>query len=371
MKAKITKVEIIPTRIALNEPFIISVGALTHAKNTIVIIHTDQGIFGTGECCPYRSISAETQEGTVVVGKDIAKALIGKNPIHIQRHEETMSRVITGNASIKCAFDMALHDLSAKLHDLPLYAFLLGDNTKKIQTDMTVSLMAKEKMSEKAVEYVEKGFPFLKIKLGSRPSVHDVERIEAIREKIGMEIPLRIDANQGWSYLDSYQTLKALEDLNVEHCEEPMPTWNRIDQARLCKETSIPIMADESVFHHHDAFQVLASGAAEMINIKLGKAGGICNAMKIGAIAEAADVYCQVGSFSESRLGITALVHFAHAWENIIHFDLDSPLMLSEDPVIGGMQYQKDWTVTIDDTPGHGAVMDQAFLDQFDKVVID
>jgi L-alanine-DL-glutamate epimerase-like enolase superfamily enzyme len=161
-----------------------------------------------------------------------------------------------------------------------------------------------------------------------------------------------------------------MKDLNIEHCEEPMPTWNRRDQAKLVKKSSIPIMADESVFHHHDAFQILADGAADMINIKLGKSGGIANAMKIGAITQAADVYCQVGSFSETRLGITALVHFSHAWNNIIHYDLDSPLMLSEDPVIGGMRYNKDWTVSLDEVPGHGATFDVKFLNQFERIVV-
>jgi len=129
-------------------------------------------------------------------------------------------------------------------------------------------------------------------------------------------------------------------------------------------------MADESAFDHHQTYQLLADRAATMINIKIGKSGGICNAMKIAAVAEAADVYCQVGSFSESRLGITALAHFSYAWSNIIHYDMDSPLMLTEDPVIGGMTYHKDWTITVGDTPGIGAEIDPKFLSLFDKITI-
>lgn len=370
MEVRITKIEIIPTRIKLTEPFVISKGALTHAKNTIVIIHCDQGLFGTGECCPYRSIHGETQEGTVVVGKFIAENLLGKNPLHIQTHVDAMSRMITGNASIKCAIDMALYDLSAKLCEIPLYQYLNADNSKKIYTDMTISLLDKEKMAEKARKYVDQGFPFLKVKLGERPSEKDIKRIVAIREEIGDDIPLRIDANQGWNYLDSIRALEAMAELNIEHCEEPIPYWNRIDQVRLTSESPIPIMADESAFHHHDTYQILADGAADMINIKLGKAGGICNAMKIGGITEGADVYCQVGSFSESRVGISALVHFSQAWKNIVHYDLDSPLMLSEDPVIGGMKYHADWEVTVDDSHGHGASVDKSFLEKFDSVII-
>jgi L-alanine-DL-glutamate epimerase-like enolase superfamily enzyme len=129
-------------------------------------------------------------------------------------------------------------------------------------------------------------------------------------------------------------------------------------------------MADESVFNHNDALRIISSNAADLFNIKLGKSGGICNATKIASIAEAADIYCQVGSFSESRLGITALVHFDLAWHNIIYHDLDSPIMLDEDPVIGGMMYSKDWQVTVTDEPGHGADFDQKFLDRFECVRI-
>lgn len=370
MNVKITKIEIIPIEIALNEPFVISKGALTHAKSTVIIIQTDQGIYGTGECCPYRSIHGETQEGTVTVAKNIAPLLIGKNPMEIYPLIEIMNKVITGNASIKCAFDMALHDLAAKLLEIPLYTFLHADKTKTITTDMTVSLLEKSKMAEKAQKYIDDGFSILKVKLGERPSRMDVERIKSIRQQIGSDIPIRIDANQGWNYQDSLYALQAMKDYNIEHCEEPMPIWNRRDQAKLVRHSPIPIMADESVFHHHDAFQILSDGAADMINIKLGKSGGIANAMKIGAIAEASDVYCQVGSFSETRLGITALVHFAHAWKNIIHFDLDSPLMLSEDPILGGMKYEKDWTVTLDNSHGHGAEFDKIFLSNFDTMTV-
>ncbi len=370
MSTKITKIEIYPTQIKLHEPFVISKGALTHARNTVVKIYTNQGLYGIGECCPYRSIHGETQTGTVAFAKDLAEVLIGQDPTDIRRHVLTMDRMIVGNASVKCAFDMALHDVSAKLVNLPLYKFLNGNADKKIYTDNTVSLLDPDKMVEKAIKFVGQGFKILKIKLGQRGASLDIERIKAIRKAVGDDITIRIDANQGWNYLDAKKALFGMADCNIEHCEEPIHAMNLIDQVRLNAESPIPIMADESVFNHQDALRIVSSQAADLFNIKLGKSGGICNAMKIASIAEAADMYCQVGSFSESRLGITALVHFDLAWHNIIYHDLDSPIMLAEDPVIGGMQYSKDWQVTVDDTPGHGADFDQSFLDRFECVSV-
>jgi L-Ala-D/L-Glu epimerase len=367
---KIHKIEITPLQIQLSEPFVISKGALTHARNTVVKIYNTDGTYGIGECCPYRSIHGETQTGTMAFAKDLAEALIGADPREINRHVALMDRMIVGNASVKCAFDMALYDLVSKMDNLPLYAFLKGDRQKKIYTDNTVSLLTKEKMAEKALKFKEMGFPVLKVKLGERGPQNDVGRIEAIRRAIGDDLPLRVDANQGWNYIDAKRILDGLSEYNIEHCEEPVLAGNTVDQTRLTAGSPIPIMADESVFNHKDAYKVLSQQAAHMINIKLGKSGGICNAMKVASIAQAADVYCQTGSFSESRLGISALVHFDMAWDNIIFHDLDSPLMLSEDPVIGGMEYHKDWEVTVTDAPGHGADFDPVFLKRFETLEV-
>ena len=235
---------------------------------------------------------------------------------------------------------------------------------------MTVSLLEEKKMVAKAAKFASDGFPVLKIKLGDRPSTKDIDRIGAIRDEIGYEIPLRIDANQGWNYLEARIALLGMEEYDIEHCEAPVPALNFIDLRKLRDESPIPIMGDESVFSHQDGYRMLAEGCIDLINIKLGKSGGICHAMKIAGIAEAAGVYCQVGSFSETRVGITALTHFSMAWDNIIHYDLDSPLMHSEDVVQGGMQYHKDWEVTVDDTPGHGASFDPKFLKKFEKFTI-
>lgn len=370
MNNRISKIEITPLKIKLTEPFVISKGPLTHASITIVRIYLSDGQYGTGECCPYRTIHGETQVGTVAAGKDLANLLLGQNALEIRHCIKLIDKNLAGNASIKCAFDMALYDLNAKLLGLPLYKYLQGDNNKTISTDMTVSLLKPEKMVEKALKFKEDGFPVLKVKLGDRPGVKDIDRVSAIRKAVGDDLPLRIDANQGWNYLEASRVLEGICDMNIEHCEAPIPSGNFIDLHKLNANSPIAIMGDESVFSHQDAYRMLAADCISLINIKLGKSGGICHAMKIAGIAQAAGVYCQVGSFSETRLGITALTHFAKAWDNIIYFDLDSPLMQSEDPIQGGMVYHKDWSVTVDDTPGHGADYDSSFLKRFETIII-
>jgi len=366
---QIDRIEIIPIQIKLTEPFVISKGPLTHARNTIVRIYTKDGNIGVGECCPYRTIHGETQQGTVAAGKDLAELLIGEDAREIRKIVKKIDKALAGNASIKAAFDMALYDLNAKAVSLPLYRYLQGDNDKKIYTDMTVSLLEKSVMAKKARKFVDDGFPVLKVKLGTN-ALDDIERIIAIRQEIGMDKDIRIDANQGWNYYEAIKALNGMAALNVQHCEAPLPAGDFIGREKLRAESPIPIMGDESVFSHQDAYRNLSIDAIDLINIKLGKSGGISHAMKIASIAQAAGVYCQVGSFSETRLGITALTHFSKAWDNIIYYDLDSPLMQSEDPVVGGMVYHKDWEVTVDETPGIGADFDSVFLDRFERVVV-
>ncbi len=370
MKTQITKIEITPIEIPLHEPFVISKGALSVAKNTVIRITIGEGLSGTGECCSYRSIHAETQEGSIAAAQKIAALLLGKDAREIRKCVRLMDQHFVGNASIKCAFDMALYDLNAQLCELPLYRYLQGDGTKTIHTDMTISLLSKEAMVEKALQYQGQGFPALKVKLGDRPSRLDVDRMTAIREAVGSELPLRIDANQGWNYLEASSALHQMAHLDIEHCEAPVSGTNFIDLKKLNQESPIPIMGDESIFSHQDAYRMLAHDCVNLINIKLGKSGGINHAMKIASVAEAAGVDCQVGCFSESRLAITALTHFAKAWDHIIYHDLDSPLMQVDDPVIGGISYQPDWEVTLDESVGIGASFDEAFLNRFDQISI-
>jgi len=358
MSTKIKSIDVIPIEIELNEPFSISVGSKIYLKN---------GLFGTGECGRYRSIHAETPQGVFEAGKMLAPLLIGQDVTNIRSCMSILDTNFVGNASIKCAFDMALYDLNAKILNIPLYQLLGGKHNRPIFTDMTVGLLSTEDMVHRAITYQKQGFPSLKIKLGDQIIENDISRVKAIRHAVGIDIPLRIDANQGWNYRTAKQFIQQVKNENIEYCEAPILATNFLDLRRLTAQSSIPIMGDESVFSSHDAYNMLATNCIDLLNIKLGKSGGIHHAMKIAAVAEAAGVDCQVGCFAETRVGISALHHFALVWPNIMYHDMDSPLMHTHDPVHGGIQYSDQWEVTVGDHPGHGASFDEDFLGNFDK----
>jgi len=354
--------------IPLKEPFIISLGAQYNAESIIIEINTDDHA-GYGECSPYMNINGESLDTCFIVGQYFAKILKQKDALDIKGCIRAMDKVIYGNHSIKSAFDMALYDIAAQHAEVPLYKFLGGENDKTLVTDYTVSIGDAGKMAEDAAKCKQQGFQVIKVKLGESES-KDVERIHSIREAIGYEIPLRIDANQGWDLKTAIATLKELERYNIQYCEEPIPRWDFMRLRKLRKKSPIPIMADESCCDHHDAKRLISLKACDMLNIKLGKSGGIYDALKIISLAEKAKMNMQVGGFTESRLGMTAFAHLALCSENILHCDFDTPLMFIEDPVSGGLTYHENGVVKVPEKPGLGAWIEKAYLDQLEKIIL-
>ncbi|MEM9821365.1 MAG: dipeptide epimerase [Bacteroidota bacterium] len=366
---KIKRIHIYKRSLPLIEPFIIALGPIDQAQNVVVKVETEGGDYGLGECSPYPTIHGETQEGNWVIGQWMARGWIGKEALDIEERMKELDRLITGNPCIKSAFDMALYDLKAKSKGMPLYQMLGGGNEGMVVTDMTVSLNGVPEMVAQAMRFARAGFPVLKIKLGGTPE-EDVKRIVAIRQAIGMELPLRIDANQGWTVDAAIGILRALAPYHIQHCEAPVPRWNRLGLVEVRQQSPIPIMVDEALFDHHDVQQLLQMQAVDRFNIKLGKAGGIHKALRIARLATEAGIACQVGSFSESKLGISALLHFAKACTCVKYFDLDAPLMLAEDQTLNGLQYEAGGKVRLPDGPGIGADLAEAYLQSLESVSI-
>lgn len=366
---KIERIEIYQSNIKLKEPFIISLGILTHAENVIVIIKTNQGITGTGECSPFKTINGESMETGFVVGQYLAQVIKGKNPLDIEACSKAMDSVIYANNSIKSAFDIALYDIAAQQAGLPLYAFLGGSNNKILVTDYTVSIDTPDKMAADAVKIKAKGFQVVKVKLGGTKDA-DVERIHKIRDAIGMDLPLRIDANQGWTADAAVDILKALAPFNIQHCEEPIPRWDFMKLNAIRTQSPIKIMADESCCDEQDAQRLVDLQACDYFNVKLGKSAGIFKAKKIIRIAEQHKMNIQIGGFLESRLAFTAAAHLALTSDSVVHCDFDTPLMFIEDPVVNGINYSPTGEVSLPETSGLGATFDENYLQQLKKVVV-
>lgn len=365
----ITNISLYALRIPLTAPFITSLGRDDDALNVVVRIHTNKGITGFGECSPYMPINGESQETCMAIGSYFAKALLQKDPLAIDDCLALLDTIVYANNSIKSAFDMALYDIAAQAAGVPLWQFLGGDNTKTIITDYTVSIGEPAQMATDAKMILDQGYPAIKVKLG-QDGKKDILRMQAIRKAVGNDVPLRIDANQGWSVQEAIDTLQALATLGIQHCEEPISRHWYNELPRVKKESPIPIMADECCGDHHDAARLIAIGACDYFNIKLGKSGGIRNGLRMVRLAEAAGIQLQIGAMIESRLAMTAFAHFACCSPQIVHYDFDTALMLKEDPVVGGIRYEANGVIQLPQGTGLGACIAEEWLNKMETVHI-
>jgi L-alanine-DL-glutamate epimerase-like enolase superfamily enzyme len=363
----ITRIDIFKFSLPLIRPLRIAIGEFTHSDGILIRIWAGDQLYGLGEASPAPFITGETQATCFEAGRQLAPLLLGKDALDIESRMRELNAALVHHSSVKCAFDMALYDLAAKGLGLPLYAFL-GGGRRDFYTDFTIGIDTPEAMAEAAAQLKASGAYAIKAKLGTTLAA-DVARIRAIRAAIGDEMPLRIDANQGWDEATAIATLQALEPFQIQYCEQPVVHWNLTALKRVRSLSPIPIMADESLFDHHDAFRLASMGACDYFNIKLGKAGGIHTARKIVAIAEAAGIPCMVGCFTETLLGISAGVHFVSAYPHIIFADLDSLYFYADAPITGGALYDGAHAMP-SDAPGHGADVKPEALEQMEGVTI-
>jgi L-alanine-DL-glutamate epimerase-like enolase superfamily enzyme len=240
---------------------------------------------------------------------------------------------------------------------------------KDLETDLTIGIDTAEKMAESARKFVGDGVRIIKIKLG-KYGPEDVRRVRLIRRAVGPDIILRIDANQGWDFDAACQALQAMESLDIQFCEQPMRYWNDHRLPELRQLSPVKIMADESVFDHHDARRLITANACDYVNIKFAKSGGILEATRINATCERHGIPCMMGGMLESRVALTAFAHFALAHDNIVFYDMDTcKLGHKVDPVTGGVRFN-GYFLEIPETPGLGADADDAFLQECLKVTV-
>lgn len=350
-------------------PFTIATGTMHFAQNIFIRVHTDEGIYGVGECSAFPMIAGETQATCFEMAKDFARIWKDKSATDLEARVDELHLATAFNATIKSAFDMALYDLAAKKADTPLYKFLNGSRSKKLETDITVGISDPETMAKQAAEFTRQGFRIIKVKLGKNAN-EDVERIRQIRAAVGPDTGLRIDANQGWDFDSAAYALQQMKDFGIQFCEQPMRAWNDPLLPELRKLSPIPIMADESVFHHHDAARLIKADACDYVNIKFAKSGGILEAIKINRVCEENSIPCMMGGMLESRIALTAFAHFALAHNNVIFYDMDTCMLGHKlDPVTGGVKYN-GYYVEVPDSPGVGADADETFLKSLEKITI-
>lgn len=352
---KITDIKIGHISVPLRTPFKTALRTVNNVEDIIIKIETDTGHVGYGEVPPTGVITGDTTGGIIgAIESHIKKALIGMGIGNMEEIMETLDNSVVGNTSAKAGIDIAIYDLYGQLYNAPVYK-LLGGYRKEITTDITISVNDPEEMARDSIDAIKRGYKTLKIKVGSDEASKDIERMKAIRDAIGYDVGLRIDANQGWNHKEAIYTLRKMEDagLDIELVEQPVPGYDLEGLKLVTDNVNIPVMADESVFSPRDAMKIMEMRAADYINIKLMKTGGIHNALKICNIAEVYGMECMIGCMLEAKISVNAAVHLAAAKKIITKIDLDGPSLCSEDPVDGGSVFNEA-KITVNDEPGFG-----------------
>ncbi|GAB4266700.1 MAG: dipeptide epimerase [Candidatus Rifleibacteriota bacterium] len=350
----ITNIKTGIVKIPLITPFKTALRTIDHIGSMIVKVETDSGIAGWGEAHPTGPITGESL-GSVrgAIHEFILPKLMGKNVLNLEDTLNTLEASIVRNTSAKAAVEIAIYDLFARNYAIPLYR-LLGGYRDKIETDLTISVNSPEKMAEDTEAAISRGFRILKVKVGLEPEL-DIARIGAVRKAAGPDAVIRIDANQGWSVRDSVRIMKKLESagLKLELVEQPVVAHDFVGLKEVKERIDTPVLADEAMFSAVDAEKLISMRAADFLNIKLMKTGGIRNALKICTLAEIHGVECFMGCMMESKVSVTAAAHLACAKSIITRCDLDSPSLCKEDPVRGGIVIDGPW-LKMTDAPGLG-----------------
>jgi len=364
---KITAVHVETLELEMEEPFVIATSALAASPCDLVRVETDEGLVGFGEACPAYEFTGDTL-WTVqdVIGEYLGPAVIGKDPFQLEAIVHCWERELwtVGNQAACAALEMALWDLQGKALGRPL-CDLVGGRTR----DGLVEVIAwgwdePEALAEKTRRMRAEGITVFKIKVGDLPE-RDEQRVAAVREAAGPDARLTVDANQGW--LDAKTAVRAirlLEPHGIEFAEQPV-RMDDLEAARFVRaHVDVPIALDETVRGPREALAAAKAGACDILVVKLMKTGGILNALKVNAIAEAAGISIMMGNMGESSLGLAAHFHLNVALANATHCDADLPWRpggYSRDIGSGLRAELRDGvsTVLVPQAPGLGIALDE------------
>lgn len=344
--SRIERVTIHQLSVPLTRPFVTAVRTATAVDGLLVQVHDSDGRSGWGEAPTSWRVTGESAASvTAAVSGPLREAVIGSASDDPSSTSVALERAAVRNSSAKMAVECAIYDLAARGEDQPLFRFL-GGRSPVVRTDMTLSAGQRNDLIDLARLHANAGFTTLKVKVGAHDD--DVRTLREMRVALGPDVKIRADANQGWSPQEAVRFINSLEDAGVdlELVEQPVDRDDLDGLAFVTAHVHTPIMADEAVWSLRDLTEIARIHAADMINIKLAKTGGLRNALALAHLAKANGVHAIVGCMSESHVGIAAAASLASVLdsdrdEQLCH-DLDGGLWLQYSPVHGGISYDAD-----------------------------
>lgn len=367
---KITAIETTPVDVPIvpSRATVGGRGSHTASPFLIVEVRTDEGITGLGEVSCTPLWSGEDQVSAAhFIERILAPLLVGQNPLDRTRLTRLMRATLANNPFTRAGIEIALWDIAGKAMGVPIHTLLGGAVRDEVRTKYSVSGLEPARAAGIAQWAVEQGFTAMKVKVGMEPAA-DLARVRAVREAVGPDVLLGVDANGGWTPASAVRLLPALADLDIAFVEQPVPAGDPRWLAHVRGASSLPVVADESLSTAADALALIDAGAADMFSVYTGMGGGLSEAVAICTIADAARIPATIGSNLELGIGQAAMIHLAVAHPGIrpdlIPCDIISRFFYEGDivqeplPVAGGSARRID-------RPGLGVDLDRAAVSRF------
>ncbi len=329
---KITRIEAFPIRAPRSHRFEAANAVLTHSDFALVTVETDGGITGNGEISSALAHYRLGPSHAYDVNAYLGPALIGEDPLTIPALIDRMDRVLTGARLAKSGIDMALWDIAGKAARLPVYRLLGGRARAAVPLNWTMGFMQPEETAAEAARYVKThGVRSVRLKIG-RPGDIDARACAATRERLGLEIPIRVDANEYYrSPKQAIAAIRQIEPSDIQMVEQPLAAHDFTGHAEVRAAVGTPIILDESIQSPRDAITAIQTGAADAFNVYVSESGGLLRAQQIIAIGEAAGIPSLIGTMGELQIASAAAAHLAVACANIpFTCDLVGPLRYDE-----------------------------------------
>lgn len=352
---RITGIDYGILRIPLRTPFKTALRTVEAMEDAVVRIETDTGHVGYGEAPPTVAITGDSLESILeALRGTIGPALLGRDINELEGNCTFVQNAMPKNTSAKAAAEIALYDLFAQQAGKPLYQ-VLGGGIPHLLTDLTISVNDTASMIADCEAAIARGFKALKVKVGKDPE-NDIARLRDIRNAVAGRASLRIDANQGWSARQTLSVMRALEAEGgpFDLIEQPVPAEDINGLITVRAGIRTPVLADESAFNLLQVENIVALGAADIINIKLMKTGGLSQAAAIADFCAGHNTPCMMGCMLEGGISAAAAVHLAIAKQHVItRIDLDGPTLGAFNPIDSNVLFA-DSVISVSDRPGLG-----------------
>ena len=362
---KIKGIEKFPVFIPFKRVHKISLGGSEGREILLIQVHTDQGITGLGEAIAHPAFSGETLGTLSAAIEYLGESLTGKDACNINEILLDMDRRLYGNQGAKSAIEMALFDIVGKALQVPVYDLLGGKVRDRLPLSRSASQSNLEEDLRDVDQYMKEGYPILKVKVGVLTVEEDIERVKAIRKRIGPGISLRTDSNQSWDIPSALRFIQRVEEEGLTFIEQPIVRDSIDGLAYLRSKSRTPILADEAASTEHDLLNIIEKKAADFISIKVLKSGGMTKSRRMATLAGCAGIKCYLGSQIETSVGTAAGLHFALSSDDFRYGgEIYGPIFFVEDVARESIRIDQG-CIFPSDKPGLGIDLDMDKVRKF------